>query len=193
MTSLLLQSRSHSGITCSASAAFMTWALQTTDWLLEDSCFLGCDVASLRDRFLTFRIYLGLSSYYRAIRSGFLKVPAIFSSRNASNNAPNDTHSHRTIARTQTALLSKPLSPQNTSLFKVCKSVHHFTIKINHQPDATVFQFIILTFFTAQHVSGVFPPFIRSSITAVADSGFTFVLWWQSWWWAGKRPKHVEL
>jgi hypothetical protein len=30
--------------------------------------------------------------------------------------------------------------------FKVCKSVHHRTIKINHQPDATIFQFIILTF-----------------------------------------------
>ena len=26
------------------------------------------------------------------------------------------------------------------------KSVHHRTIQINHQPDATVFQFIILTF-----------------------------------------------
>ena len=28
----------------------------------------------------------------------------------------------------------------------VCKSVHHRTIQINHQPDATTFQFIILTF-----------------------------------------------
>ena len=26
------------------------------------------------------------------------------------------------------------------------KSVHHRTIQINHQPDATIFQFIILTF-----------------------------------------------
>ena len=34
--------------------------------------------------------------------------------------------------------------------------------------------------FTAQHVSGVFPPIIRSSVTAVAASGFTFVSWWQS-------------
>ena len=33
--------------------------------------------------------------------------------------------------------------------------------------------------FTAQHVSGVFPPIIRSSMTAVAASGFTFVSWWQ--------------
>jgi len=34
--------------------------------------------------------------------------------------------------------------------------------------------------FTAQHVSGVFPPIIRSSMTAVAASGFTFVSWWYS-------------
>ena len=34
--------------------------------------------------------------------------------------------------------------------------------------------------FTAQHVSGVFPPIIRRSMTAVAASGFTFVSWWQS-------------
>jgi len=33
--------------------------------------------------------------------------------------------------------------------------------------------------FTAQHVSGVFPPIIRSSMTAVAASGFAFVSWWQ--------------
>jgi hypothetical protein len=30
--------------------------------------------------------------------------------------------------------------------FKVCKSVHHRTIQISHQPDAAVFQCIILTF-----------------------------------------------
>jgi hypothetical protein len=30
--------------------------------------------------------------------------------------------------------------------FKVCKPVHHRTIQINHQPDATIFQFIIMTF-----------------------------------------------
>ena len=30
--------------------------------------------------------------------------------------------------------------------FKVCKSVHHRTIQIDHQPDATILQFIILTF-----------------------------------------------
>ena len=30
--------------------------------------------------------------------------------------------------------------------FKICKFVHHRTIQINHQSDATIFQFIILTF-----------------------------------------------
>jgi len=30
--------------------------------------------------------------------------------------------------------------------FKVCKSAHHLTIQINHQPDATIFPSIILTF-----------------------------------------------
>jgi hypothetical protein len=58
--------------------------------------------------------------------------------------------------------------------------VHHRTIQINHQPDVTVFQFISWRLFTAQHVSGVFPPIIRSSMTAVAASGFTFLSWWQS-------------
>jgi hypothetical protein len=31
-------------------------------------------------------------------------------------------------------------------MFKICKSVHHHAIQIHHQPDATIFQFIILTF-----------------------------------------------
>jgi hypothetical protein len=58
--------------------------------------------------------------------------------------------------------------------------MHHGTIQINHQPNATNFQFIILTFVTAQHVSSVFPPFIRSWMNAVAASSFTFLSWWQS-------------
>jgi hypothetical protein len=32
------------------------------------------------------------------------------------------------------------------TFFKVCKSVHHCTFQINHQSDATIFQFTILTF-----------------------------------------------
>jgi hypothetical protein len=41
--------------------------------------------------------------------------------------------------------------------FNVCKSVHHRTIQINHQPDATVFQFIILMFI---YSSTCFGPFL---------------------------------
>jgi len=40
--------------------------------------------------------------------------------------------------------------------FKVCKSVHHRTIQINHQPDATIFQFIILTFIYSSTCLGRF-------------------------------------
>jgi hypothetical protein len=35
--------------------------------------------------------------------------------------------------------------------------VHHRTIQINHQPDATVFQFIILTFVYSSTCFGHFP------------------------------------
>jgi hypothetical protein len=41
--------------------------------------------------------------------------------------------------------------------FKVCKSVHHRRIQINHQPDATIFQFIILTFVYTSTCFGRFP------------------------------------
>jgi hypothetical protein len=41
--------------------------------------------------------------------------------------------------------------------FKVCKSVHHRTIQINHQSDATFFQFIILTFIYSSTCFGCFP------------------------------------
>jgi hypothetical protein len=39
----------------------------------------------------------------------------------------------------------------------VCKSVHHRTIQINHQPSATVFHFIILTFVYSSTCFGRFP------------------------------------
>jgi hypothetical protein len=45
----------------------------------------------------------------------------------------------------------------NVHEFKVCKSVHHRTIQINHQPDATVFQFIILTFICSSACFGRSP------------------------------------
>jgi len=38
------------------------------------------------------------------------------------------------------------MKPVAVITFKVCKSVHHRIIQINHQPDATTFRFIILTF-----------------------------------------------
>jgi hypothetical protein len=41
-------------------------------------------------------------------------------------------------------------------LFKF-KSVHHRTIQINHQPDATIIQFIILTFIFSSTCFGRFP------------------------------------
>jgi len=46
---------------------------------------------------------------------------------------------------------------QGVLKFNVCKSVHHRTIQINHQPDATIFQFIILTFVYSSTCFGRFP------------------------------------
>jgi hypothetical protein len=40
--------------------------------------------------------------------------------------------------------------------FKVCESVHHRTIEINHQSDATIFQFIFLTFIYSSTCFGRF-------------------------------------
>jgi hypothetical protein len=41
--------------------------------------------------------------------------------------------------------------------FKVCKSLHYRTIQINHQPDATIFQFIIISFIYSSTCFGRFP------------------------------------
>jgi hypothetical protein len=46
---------------------------------------------------------------------------------------------------------------QGVLKFKVCKSVHHRAIQINHQPDAIIFQFIILTFVYSSTCFGRFP------------------------------------
>jgi hypothetical protein len=43
-------------------------------------------------------------------------------------------------------LLKRSATVQYVCVFKVCKSVHHRTIQINHQPDATIFQLIIMMF-----------------------------------------------
>jgi len=49
--------------------------------------------------------------------------------------------------------------------------MHHHTIQINQQPDATISQVYYLTLYTAQHVLGIPTPILRSSTTAVATSG----------------------
>jgi hypothetical protein len=53
----------------------------------------------------------------------------------------------------------------------ICKSKHHRTIQIDNQPDATIFQFIILTLIYNSTCFGLLPPIIISSTTAVAASG----------------------
>jgi len=58
--------------------------------------------------------------------------------------------------------------------------VHHLTIQINHQPDATVFQFIILTFVYSSTITTIRRWNQRLPLQSLS-----------SWRWAGKRPKHV--
>ena len=60
-----------------------------------------------------------------------------------------------TIANTSALLLAPNFKVRIE--FKVCKSVHHCTTQINHQPDATIFQFIILTFIYRSTCFGCFP------------------------------------
>ena len=52
-------------------------------------------------------------------------------------------------------------------------------IQINHQPDATIFQFIILTFVYRSTCFGRFPAH-HQELNDCNDSGFTFVSWRQS-------------
>ena len=64
---------------------------------------------------------------------------------------------HR-VRFSQTYLFRKWRFPSpDTIFFKVCEPVHQRTIQINHQPDATVFQFIILTFIYSSTCFGRFP------------------------------------
>jgi hypothetical protein len=54
---------------------------------------------------------------------------------------------HTTLHRTPLCLSLYPVKyVEKSSKFKVCKSAHQRTIQIDHQSDATIFQFIILTY-----------------------------------------------
>jgi hypothetical protein len=50
-----------------------------------------------------------------------------------------------------------PIEKYGNSFFWVCKSVHNHTIQIIHQPDAKIFQFIILAFIYSSTCFGRFP------------------------------------
>jgi hypothetical protein len=94
-----------------------------------------------------------------------------------------------------------PLFPGSCGFLTFRHRVLHL-IQINHQPDATVFQFIILTFVYSSTCFGRFFAHHQELIDCSGSLWFYLrivvivVLPLQSlnsWWWAGKRPKHVEL
>jgi hypothetical protein len=58
--------------------------------------------------------------------------------------------------------------------------VHHRTIQINHQPDAEIFQFIILTFIYSSTCFMSFPAHNQELDDCSGSLWFTFVSWWQS-------------
>jgi hypothetical protein len=51
------------------------------------------------------------------------------------------------------------------------------SIQINHQPDATIFQFIILTFIYSSTYIGRFPAHHQELNEKMAATGFTFASW----------------
>jgi len=82
--------------------------------------------------------------------------------------------------------------------FKVCKSLHHRTIQINHQPDATIFQFIILTFIYSSTCFGRSPAH-RQELNDCSSSLWFYILIvviavlcsWSGWLPARPRTQHV--
>jgi len=101
---------------------------------------------------------------------------------------------------------------------RVCRSVHLHTFSWINQPDAAInYRFNTCGLITAQHVSGILMPIIRSLSTTAAVSGIPLergrtdhdqqhcyhhvrTVYQRlllhligSWWWAEGCPKHVEL
>jgi hypothetical protein len=57
--------------------------------------------------------------------------------------------------------ITSPPFQATSSSYKICKSVDHRTIQIDHQPDATIFQFIILTFIYSSTCFGRSPAHLQ--------------------------------
>jgi hypothetical protein len=66
-----------------------------------------------------------------------------------------------------------------TATLQVLHFIYFFSTVISTEYFKHAAHLLSWRLFTAQHVSGVFPLNIRSSMTAVAASGFTFASWWQ--------------
>jgi len=88
---------------------------------------------------------------------------------------------------------------QNLLTYSILTFWHRsFTFNSNKSPTwcNSFFSLLSWRLFTAQLVLGVFPPIIRSSMTAVTASAFTFVSWWQSCsvrGWAGPTTNTARL